>query len=64
MNSKKAAAYLGASESWLDNAAAAKIGPAYRLIGVRREYDQPDLDDYKRETRVEPRRTAIKTSES
>ena len=62
MNTKKAAADLGCSESFLDKAAANQTGPAYRWIGHRREYDQPDLDAYKRETRVEPRRTAIQPS--
>jgi hypothetical protein len=55
MNTKKAAEYLHCSESFLDRAAVAKTGPAYRLIGTRREYDTPDLDAFKRETRVEPR---------
>jgi excisionase family DNA binding protein len=64
MNTLKAAEYLGASKSFLDKSAAAKTGPSYRLIGRRREYDQPDLDAYKRETRVEPRRTALQHSES
>jgi hypothetical protein len=64
VNTLKAAAYLGTSKSWLDKSAAAKTGPAYRLIGRRREYDQPDLEDYKRQTRVEPRRTAIETTGS
>ena len=60
MNTKEAAAYLGCSESFLDRAAVNKTGPAYRRIGHRREYDVPDLDAHKRETRVEPRRnTAI-----
>jgi hypothetical protein len=73
MNTKEAAADIGCSESYLDKAAVArrraqeenrsdadltKIGPAFRWIGSRREYDQPDLDAYKRETRVEPRRAA------
>ena len=52
-----AAAYLSVSKSFLDKAAAAKTGPAYRKAGRVRIYDQPDLDAYKRATRVEPRRT-------
>jgi hypothetical protein len=64
MNTREAARYLGASESWLDKAAAAHTGPVYRKIGHRREYDAPDLDAFKRETRVEPQRTMTKTSES
>jgi len=50
-----AAAYLGVSKSFLDKQAAAKTGPAYRKPGRVRIYDRPDLDDYKRVTRVEPR---------
>ena len=64
MNTKRAAEYLGASESFLDRAAANKAGPAYRKIGHRREYDQSDLDAYKRESRVEPRRSTAIQSES
>lgn len=64
MNTKKAAEYLGASKSFLDKCAATKTGPVYRLVGRRREYDQPFLDDYKRETRVEPRRSTANQSES
>jgi hypothetical protein len=64
MNTKKAAAYLGCSESFLEKAAANQTGPAYRLIGHRHEYDPPDLDAYKRETRVEPRRSTAIQSES
>jgi hypothetical protein len=62
MNTKEAAEYLGASQSFLDKCAATKTGPAYRKIGHRREYDAPDLETFKRETRVEPRRTAIQPS--
>jgi hypothetical protein len=42
----------------------AKIGPAFRWIGHRREYDRPHLDDFIRATTVEPRRssTAIQPS--
>ena len=64
MNTLKAAEYLGASKSFRDKSAAAKTGPSYRLIGRRREYDQPDLDEYKRLTRVEPRRSTAIQSES
>jgi len=50
-----AAVYLGTSKSWLDKAAAAGIGPAYRKIGRVRIYDESDLEAYKRATRVEPK---------
>jgi hypothetical protein len=71
MNTKGAAVYIGCSKSYLDKAAIArqraqeeaeveaelsKIGPPFRWIGHRREYDQPHLDDFKRATTVEPRR--------
>ena len=50
-----AASYLHCSKSFLDKAAAARKGPAYRKAGRIRIYDQPDLDAYKRATRVEPK---------
>jgi hypothetical protein len=63
MRTKEAARYLNTSKSWLDKSAAAHTGPVYRKIGHRREYDQPDLDEYKRLTRVEPRRaTELETT--
>jgi excisionase family DNA binding protein len=49
-----AAHYLGVSKSFLDKKAAEGGGPAYRRPGRIRIYDQPDLDAYKRATRVEP----------
>ena len=51
---RDAAKYIGSSKSWLDKAAAEGTGPAYRMIGRIRIYDEPDLDAYKRATRVEP----------
>jgi excisionase family DNA binding protein len=50
-----AADYLGVSKSFLDKQAAKGAGPAYRKPGRIRIYDEPDLDDYKRATRVEPK---------
>jgi hypothetical protein len=50
-----AASYLYCSKSFLDKAAAAGKGPAYRKAGRIRIYDQPGLDAYKRATRVEPK---------
>lgn len=50
-----AAGYLEVSKSFLDKAAAAGKGPVYRKAGRVRIYDQPDLDAYKRSTRVEPK---------
>jgi hypothetical protein len=51
-----AADYLGVSKSFLDKKAAAGAGgPVYRKAGRIRIYDQPDLDAYKRATRVEPK---------
>ncbi len=64
VNTKGAAAYLNCSESFLDRAAINKTGPAFRWIGSRREYDAPDLDAYKRETRVEPRRSIAVQAET
>ncbi len=58
-----AAGYLGISKSWLDKAASSGSGPAYRRVGRIRIYDQPDLDDFKRATRVEPRQLQ-RTSEA
>jgi excisionase family DNA binding protein len=49
-----AAVYLGVSKSFLDKKAAKGGGPAYRKPGRIRIYDEPDLDAYKRATRVEP----------
>ncbi len=50
-----AATYLGVSKSWLDKEAARGTGPAYRKAGRLRIYDEPDLDAFKRATRVEPK---------
>jgi hypothetical protein len=52
---REAAGYLDVSKSWLDKQAAKGTGPAYRKVGRRRIYDQPDLDNFKRATRVEPK---------
>jgi hypothetical protein len=41
-----------------------KIGPRFRWIGSRREYDPPYLDDFMHETAVEPRRRCAQPVQS
>jgi Helix-turn-helix domain len=57
-----AAEYLSCSESFLNKARHAGKGPAYRRHGRAVIYDEPDLDEYKRATRVEPRHTGTSTA--
>jgi hypothetical protein len=57
-----AASYLGVSKSFLDKEAAKGTGPAYWKAGRIRQYDEPDLDAYKRATRVEPKSHQIESA--
>jgi hypothetical protein len=56
MRTPQAAKYLDCSESFLNKLRSAGTGPAFRRAGRAVIYDQPDLDEYKRATRVEPSR--------
>jgi predicted DNA-binding transcriptional regulator AlpA len=53
----EAAEYLGCSEPFLNKSRPAGTGPAFRRVGRSVVYDESDLVEFKRVTRVEPRHT-------